>query len=409
MLLTGKHILVGISGGIAAYKIPSLIRLFRKVDAEVRVVTTTNALQFVTPVTLTTLSGNRVCTDLFADRNEASTEHISLTDWADVMLIAPATADVLSKMAYGICDDVLTTTFCAMRKPVIIAPAMNEKMLDNPAIARALEQLTLFPNVTVLPCAEGVLACGTSGRGRMIEIDSLFYVIQRSLCPHPLQDKHILVTAGPTQEDIDSVRYLSNRSSGKMGYALATACETLGATVTLVSGPSHCTLDPLSTIERITIRSAQEMYEAVVKHHQEQDVFILCAAVADYTPTHTSPQKIKKSDEEYTLSLTPTPDIAKWLGVHKTSNQTLIGFALESEEGELNALSKLHDKQLDYIVLNSLQTSACFESDDDLVTIYSVDDKKYELPLLPKELLAYKILEHTICCYDSIIPINTKI
>lgn len=396
MTLQGKHILLGISGGIAAYKIPYLIRLLRKDGVEVRVVTTTNALQFVTPITLSTLSGNLVCTDLFTERNDSSVEHISLTEWADIFLIAPATADVLSKMAYGICDDALTTTFCAMRKPVVIAPAMNEKMLDNPAIARALEQLTLFPNVMVLPCAEGVLACSTTGRGRMVEVESLYYTIKKVLSPRPLQGKQVLVTAGPTQEDIDPVRYLSNKSSGKMGYALATAYEMLGATVTLISGPSHCVIDPLSTIKLISVRSAQEMYENVAKYYQSQEIIILCAAVADYTPVETSTQKIKKSDDDYDLVLRPTQDIAQWVGEHKSSDQTLIGFALETEEGEVNALNKLQNKHLDYIVLNSLQDCPCFESDDNIVTIYSAEGSKQVLPSLPKELLAYKIIEHTL-------------
>ena len=262
MTLAGKHILVGISGGIAAYKIPELIRLLKKAGADVQVATTKHALEFVTSLTLQTLSGHKVYSDVFAAINEHSTEHISLPDWADLMIVAPATANVIGKMAHGIADDALTTTFAAMRKPVVIAPAMNTNMYESPATQEAIRMLSQWDNVTMLDAASGELACGTTGKGRMQEVDTLMAAIEYALTPKTLTNKHVLITAGPTQEAIDPVRYISNASTGKMGYALVRSCLCRGAKVTLVSGPTHLSLSAWQAfcpLHILPVTSSQEM------------------------------------------------------------------------------------------------------------------------------------------------------
>ncbi|MGM9837635.1 MAG: bifunctional phosphopantothenoylcysteine decarboxylase/phosphopantothenate--cysteine ligase CoaBC [Paludibacteraceae bacterium] len=398
MSIDGKHILVGISGGIAAYKIPELIRLLRKEGAEVKVTTTANALQFVTELTLQTLSGHKVYSDVFAAINEHSTEHISLPDWADVMLIAPATANVLGKMAHGIADDALTTTFCAMRKPVVFAPAMNSNMYQSPAVQEAIRTLAGWDNVLMLDCAEGALACGTTGKGRMQEIDVLAEAVHTALTPQSLSGKHVLLTAGPTQEQLDSVRYISNYSSGKMGYALARECLHRGAEVTLVSGPTCQKLlapfpDKLHLVE---VRSAEEMYCACTKAFPAADIAILCAAVADFKPGNTAAHKIKKQpgQSELQLNLTLTPDIAAALGRSKSTGQTIVGFALETDNEETNARHKMLSKGMDMIVLNSLQDAgAGFGCDTNKVTILKADGGHYISPLLPKQQIADIIIE----------------
>ncbi len=379
-MLRGRHILVGISGGIAAYKIPELIRLLRKAGAEVRVATTHHALEFVTELTLQTLSGYKVYSDVFAAINEHSTEHISLPDWADLMLIAPATANVLCKMAGGVADDALTTTFAAMRKPVVVAPAMNDKMYLSPATQAAMQRLSAWENILMLDCADGELACGTSGKGRMQEPEALVEAVEEALTPKTLLGKRVLITAGPTQERIDPVRYISNYSTGKMGYALAQACRRHGAEVVLVSGKTHIhtvldfpRFEQAPRLRRIDVGSAQEMYEACVAEFLQADLAILSAAVADFSPNSISPVKIKKRNDEDTLTLTlqKTPDIAATLGQQKSKGQRLVGFALETNDEEAHALHKLRSKGLDMIVLNSLRTpNACFGYDTNEVTVY---------------------------------------
>ena len=398
-----KHILIGISGGIAAYKIPELIRLLRKAGADVRITTTANALQFVTPLTLQTLSGYPVYSDVFAPANVHSTEHISLPDWADLMVVAPATANVLAKMANGIADDALTTTFCAMRKPVVIAPAMNDKMYANPATQRAIQTLAAWDNITMLDCAEGELACGTTGKGRMQEVSYIAEAIHSALTPKDLAGKRVLITAGPTQEPLDPVRFLSNYSTGKMGYALATECVRRGADVTLVSGPTTVPA-PLAPaylsagqgrLCMVPVRSAEEMYNACKAHFEHADIGILCAAVADFTPAEIAPQKIKKAPEqtEMKLHLTTTHDIAAALGANKRADQRLVGFALETHNEEQNALRKMQQKGLDMIVLNSLQDAgAGFGTDTNKVTIFHADGNCSSLPLMPKVEVAKAII-----------------
>lgn len=389
---------MGISGGIAAYKIPELIRLLKKAGADIQVVTTKNALKFVTPLTLQTVSGHKVYSDVFAAINEHSTEHISLPDWADLMIIAPATANVLCKIANGIADDALTTTFAAMRKPVVIAPAMNTNMYESPATQKAISELAKWENITMLDAASGELACGTTGKGRMQEIDVLVAAIDYALTPKTLSGKHILITAGPTQEAIDPVRYISNASTGKMGYALVRACLNRGAEVTLVSGPTHLSLKAWQAFCPLHIKnivSSAEMCEATVQAFLQVDAAILCAAVADFTPCNTADKKIKKQPGQTGMSieLTTTTDIAATLGKMK-GKQLLVGFALETHNELANAERKLQSKNLDMIVLNSLQDAgAGFGVDTNKVTFLYKDGTKKHLPLLSKQEVADAIID----------------
>ena len=391
---------MGISGGIAAYKIPELIRLLKKAGADVQVATTKNALEFVTSLTLQTVSGHKVYSDVFAAINEHSTEHISLPDWADLMLIAPATANLLCKMAHGIADDALTTTFAAMRKPVVIAPAMNTNMYESPATQHAIHQLAQWENITMLDAASGELACGTSGKGRMQEIDVLLAAAEYALTPKTLTGKHVLITAGPTHEAIDPVRYITNASTGKMGYALARACLKRGANVTLVTGPSQVSLQAWKEFTPLTIvpvQSAADMCQEAVRAFETADISILCAAVADFTPAYKAEQKIKKQPEQTSMSIdmTTTTDIAATLGKRKRADQQLIGFALETHDEMRNAQRKLQSKNLDMIVLNSLQDAgAGFGTDTNKVTFLYPNGTIKNLPLMSKEEVADEIISH---------------
>ena len=402
MSLAGKHILVGISGGIAAYKIPELIRLLKKAGAEVQVATTKHALEFVTCLTLQTVSGHKVYSDVFAAINEHSTEHISLPDWADLMVVAPATANVLCKMAHGIADDALTTTFAAMRKPVVIAPAMNTNMYNSPATQEAIRVLAQWDNITMLDAASGELACGTSGKGRMQEVDVIAATIEYALSPKPLQGKHVLITAGPTQEAIDPVRYITNASTGKMGYALARACIKKGASVTLVSGPTQQSMkawEAFAPVKVVDVVSSAEMCKATVEAFHEADIAILCAAVADFTPCTVATQKIKKQpgQTQMTIELKTTTDIAATLGTCKKTGQQLVGFALETHDELANAERKMQAKNLDMIVLNSLQDKgAGFGVDTNKVTLLYANGTKKDLPLLLKQEVADIIVDNII-------------
>jgi len=400
MSLHGRHILVGISGGIAAYKIPELIRMLIRQGAEVRVATTRNALQFVTPTTLQTLSGAPVYSDVFAAINAHATEHISLPEWADLMIVAPATANCLSKFAYGIADDALTTTFCSClaRRPILVAPAMNDKMWESPATRQALERLRGYENVSIVEPAEGPLACGTSGRGRMPEPEELLEQVISCFTPKTLLGRRVLLTAGPTVERLDPVRYLSNFSTGKMGYALARECLRRGADVTLVSGPTAETIVGHSDhLHIVSVGAAREMCEAAEAAFTDADLAILCAAVADYRPAEIAPEKIKKQPDSQalTLSLVENPDIAARLGERKRPGQILVGFALETEHEQQNAIQKMARKHLDYIVLNSLRTpGAGFATDTNCVTIFSASDgTKKDCPLAQKQTVAQQILD----------------
>ncbi len=403
-MLEGKHILVGISGGIAAYKIPDLIRRLRKEGAEVKVTTTKHALEFVTELTLQTLSGNKVYTDVFAAINEHSTEHISLPDWADAMIIAPATANVLGKMAHSIADDALTTTFSAMRKPVVIAPAMNDKMYANAATQASIATLAAWANITMLDCASGELACGTTGKGRMQETDAILEAVRYALTTKDMAGMDVLITAGPTQEHFDPVRYISNHSTGKMGTAIAHECLRRGAKVTYVCGPV-CSMPQMpilwtdqaetAQLTIVSVTSAKEMEEAVLSVSGKAHLIILCAAVADFTPLHYTDEKIKKAAGQTTqiLELKLTTDIAATLGEQKKEGQVIVGFALETTHEQSNAQHKLESKNLDYIVLNSLRDAgAGFGYDTNKVTIYGADGTKKDIPLLSKENVAREII-----------------
>ena len=406
MDLTGKHIVIGIGSGIAAYKIPELIRLLRKRGADVKVTTTKHALEFVTDLTLQTLSGHKVYSDVFAAINDHSTEHISLPDWADAMIVAPATHDVICKMAAGIADDALTTTLAAMRKPVVIAPAMNDKMYAGEALQAALMTLAARTNIDVLDCAEGFLACGTNGRGRMQEPEALLQAVEAALTPKDRLGQKVLITSGPTREAIDPVRFISNHSSGKMGIALAQALLRHGADVTLVMGPTaeqwtpaiyHPAMQSVGSLHRIDVTTAAEMYEAATGAWKDADLAILAAAVADMTPATVADHKMKKGQDKMdSLPLKETQDIARALGESKRANQTLVGFALETDNEQQNALKKLESKHLDYIVMNSLrEEGAGFGTDTNSVTIYSrknpVEGRR--LPLASKDQIAEQILE----------------
>ena len=401
-MLKGKHILVGISGGIAAYKIPELIRLLVKAGAEVRVATTKNALEFVTELTLQTVSGSRVYSDVFAAINEHSTEHISLPDWCDAMIVAPATANVIGKMAAGIADDALTTTICSCtaRKPIVVAPAMNDKMWESPATQHAIETIKSWNNVTVIEPACGPLACGTEGKGRMPEVEELQEALEYALAKKDLTGRHILITAGGTREAIDPVRFVSNYSTGKMGFALAQACARRGADVTLVCGAVSTTLvNPLGLIRQIDAISAQSMFETCQAEWPKADTAILCAAVADFTPAEQADEKIKKQpgQTEMSLRMVLTPDIARSLGESKKDGQRLIGFALETHDEKKNALLKLERKRMDALILNSLRDKgAGFGTDTNRVTILSADGNSVELPLQSKADIAEKIIEAVI-------------
>ena len=443
MALQGKHILVGISGGIAAYKIPELIRGLVKAGAEVRVATTRHALEFVTELTLQTVSGHPVYSDVFAAINAHATEHISLPEWCDAMIVAPATANVVAKMAAGIADDALTTTICSCvaRKPILIAPAMNDKMWENPATQHAVETIRSWQNVRVIEPAEAPLACGIVGKGRMPEAEELQEALEYALTPRTLAGQRILITAGGTQEPIDPVRFISNYSTGKMGVALAQVCARRGAEVTMVCGSMSVTpRNPFGAIHRIDALSAQEMYEACIAQWPRMNSAILCAAVADFTPCEKAENKIKKGDRslvigdrslvlgdrslvnggkpssaeatppvsredapgEWSLSLKETADIAKALGQSKRPDQKLIGFALETQHEIENALHKMERKNLDAIVLNSLRDKgAGFGVDTNRVTIIRADGNSLELPLLSKAEAANEIIRYSFLLEEA--------
>lgn len=390
-MLKGKKILLGISGGIAAYKTPELARLLMKQGADVKVVVTKNALQFVTAFTLETLTHHKVYVDMFEGPAEYHTEHISLAQWADCLLVAPATANVMAKMANGIADDALSTTNLACKCPVMVVPAMNENMWDHPATQHNVQVLT-SRGVEVLMPAEGELACGVTGKGRMPEPDVIVMKLVEMLTPKTLKGKKVLLTAGPTYERIDPVRFIGNFSTGKMGCALAEVCMRRGAEVTLVAGPMQQVTSV--AIRRIDVMSAAEMFEATIREFPQQDVAILSAAVADFTPEHMADVKIKREKDDLTFTLKPTHDIAATLGTMKQENQKLVGFALETNQEHENAERKLTKKNLDFIVLNSLNDKgAGFGYDTNKITILDKTGQ-CDFPLKSKQQVAEDIINH---------------
>ena len=390
-MLKGKTVLLGVSGGIAAYKIASLASMLKKAHADVHVLMTENAVNFITPITFESLTGNKCVVDTF-DRNfQFNIQHISLAKRADVALVAPATANVLAKMAHGLADDMLTTTILACQCPKILAPAMNTRMYENPITQDNLDLLAHY-GFTVIRPATGHLACGDTGAGKMPEPEELMdYILQAVQCKKDLAGKKVLVTAGPTQEPLDPVRYLTNHSSGKMGYAIAKAAARRGAEVTLVSGPTA--LPRPRFVEFVPVTTAAEMFEAVSARSREQDIFIKAAAVADYTPAQVSGEKLKKGDGELNLPLSRTRDILAWLGENRKPGQYLCGFSMETENVLENSRKKLAKKHADMIAVNSLRTDgAGFAGDTNVLTLIT-KDREEELPLLSKEEAAHRLLD----------------
>ena len=370
-MLNGKKIIIGITGGIAAYKTISLIRLFNKNGAEVKVVTAHNALQFVTKVSLESISKNKVYSDLFSSDNDFTTEHIALTDWGDVFIVAPATANIIGKFANAIADDAISTTLLAFDKKVYLAPAMNCKMWEHFSVKKNCDYL-IQNNIAIIEPTDGFLACGYEGKGRMAEPEEIFnFVLNDSFSnSQVLKNVNVLITAGPTHESIDPVRFIGNHSSGLMGYSLAEAFACKGANVTLISGPTHLKAKH-NNIKTIHVVSADEMNEACTKEFPKNSIAVMSAAVADYKPAKESSTKIKKGNaENITLQLTSTPDILLNLSKMKKKNQILAGFALETNNEIANAQEKLKKKKLDFIVLNSLNDKgAGFKTSTNKVSI----------------------------------------
>lgn len=389
------NVVIAISGGIAAYKIPFLIRLFKKAGHEVKVVVTKNALNFVTEATLQTLSDNLVYSDMFAG-NKDMTEHISLADWADYYIVAPATANIIGKYANAIADDCVSTTLLAFDKDVFLAPAMNTKMYANEGVQNNL-QILASRGVNIIRPNCGELACGANGDGRMAEPEEIFAFVNNHISnSKTLIGKTICVTAGPTYEQIDPVRFIGNNSSGKMGFAIAESLATKGASVKLIAGPTHLNTNSCN-IERIDVKSAEQMYNATVKEFEKADAAILSAAVADYTPKNVFSQKVKKADNVLNIELQPTKDILAQLGRMKTDKQTLVGFALETNDEENNAKQKLSKKNLDFIVLNSLNDkNACFGFDTNKVTIIDSNGKMIKTDLKSKSEIAEDVVSKLI-------------
>ena len=394
--MKGKKIVLGITGSIAAYKAAYLVRAFIKRGAEVQVVMTPSAKEFITPVTMSALTGKPVVSEFFAANDGTWHSHVDLGLWADAMVVAPASANTLGKMAHGVADNMLVTCYLSCKAPVFIAPAMDLDMFAHPSTQRNLELLRSYGNHIIEP-AEGELASHLQGKGRMEEPDRIVEIVASFFASEQrVQKKKIVITAGPTYEKIDPVRFIGNYSSGKMGFALAEVCAERGAEVELVAGPvSLKTIHP--SIRRTNVESAQEMYDAVVRLFPDADAAIMCAAVADYRPQERAEKKIKRNTDDMTLTLVPNPDIAAALGKIKRPGQLLVGFALETDNEEQNALSKMQRKNLDFIVLNSLQEpGAGFRCDTNRITILSRDGEKQSFGLKSKKEVAADIVDTLI-------------
>lgn len=389
-MLHGKKIIVGVSGSIAAYKSAILIRLFIKAGATVKVIMTDAATAFISPLTLSTLSKNKVHINLM--ENDSWDNHVELGLWADLMIIAPASANTIAKMANGQCDNLLLATYLSAKCPIYFAPAMDLDMWEHPSTKRNIELLKSYRNIEI-PSEFGELASGLVGVGRMAEPEHILQFINNELSrTQNLKGKKILITAGPTYEPIDPVRFIGNRSTGKMGIAIAEAAAKKGAKVTLVIGPTHLKTNH-PNIETISVQTAKEMLDKVLLRKNEANIIILSAAVADYTPKTVSTQKIKKKTEEFALDLIKTADIAATVGAEKHDNQIIIGFALETENETTNAFDKLKRKNMDYIVLNSLNDAgAGFSHDTNKISIYNTEGLYRQYDLLPKSEVAEKIL-----------------
>lgn len=393
-MLKGKTVLLGVSGGIAAYKAAALASALIKQHAAVEVVMTKNATEFVTPLTFEQLTGRRVMVDTF-DRNFShQVEHIALAERTDLVIVAPATANVCAKFAHGLADDMLTTTVLACRCPKLIAPAMNTNMYENPVTQDNLKLLEHY-GWEIIPPASGRLACGAVGKGKLPEPEVLLDYVMRFLAmPHDLEGKRVLVTAGPTQEALDPVRYLTNHSSGKMGCAIAKMAMLRGADVTLVCGPLSVT--PPAFVKTVNVVSAQDMFDAVTSLAPKSDLIFKAAAVADYTPAEYNDQKMKKSDNDLSIPLKRTQDILKYLGEHRTDGQVICGFSMETQNMIENSKRKLQSKNIDMICANNLKTEgAGFGVDTNVITVITESEVK-ELPLQSKESAANAILDESL-------------
>lgn len=390
-MLEGKTVLLGVTGSIAAYKIAYLASALKKQQADVHVLMTRNATNFINPITFETLTGNKCLVDTF-DRNfQFQVEHVSIAKKADVVMIAPASANVIGKLAHGIADDMLTTTIMACRCKKFISPAMNTNMFENPIVQDNLKILEHYGYEVIDP-AVGYLACGDTGAGKMPEPETLLnYILRECACEKDMKGLKVLVTAGPTQEAIDPVRYITNHSSGKMGYAIAKMAMLRGADVTLVSGRTALTPPPFVRV--VPVVTARDMYEAVTSVSQEQDIIIKAAAVADYRPASVSNEKIKKKDDDMSIALERTDDILKYLGEHKPDGQFLCGFSMETENMIGNSRVKLIRKNLDMVAANNVKMAgAGFQGDTNVLTLIT-QDEEVSLPLMSKEDAAGKILD----------------
>ena len=390
-MLEGKTVLLGVTGSIAAYKIAYLASALKKQQADVHVLMTRNATNFINPITFETLTGNKCLVDTF-DRNfQLQVEHVSIAKKADVVMIAPASANVIGKLAHGIADDMLTTTIMACRCKKFISPAMNTNMFENPIVQDNLKTLEHYGYEVIDP-AVGYLACGDTGAGKMPEPETLLnYILRECACEKDMKGLKVLVTAGPTQEAIDPVRYITNHSSGKMGYAIAKMAMLRGADVTLVSG--RTALAPPPFVKVVPVVTARDMYEAVTSVGQEQDIIIKAAAVADYRPASVSDEKIKKKDDDMSIALERTDDILKYLGEHKPDGQFLCGFSMETENMIGNSRVKLTRKNLDMVAANNVKMAgAGFQGDTNVLTLIT-QDEEVSLPLMSKEDAAGKILD----------------
>ncbi len=399
-MLTGKHIVLGITGSIAAYKACLIIRNLVKQGAEVQVVITPAGKEFITPTTLSALTHKPVVSEFFDRRDGSWHSHVDLGLWADAMLIAPCTASTLGKMACGIADNMLITTFLSMKAPVFVAPAMDLDMYAHPSTQRNMSLLSDM-GVHFIEPASGFLASGLEGKGRMEEPDVITEILDNFFTPQDLQNRKILITAGPTHEKIDPVRFIGNYSSGKMGFAIAEECARRGACVTLVAGPVSLQTRH-SRIRRVDVDTAQQMYDTATTAFTDHDAAILCAAVADFRPAEIATTKIKREQKDsspagMTLHLVPNPDIAAALGKMKTARQRLIGFALETDHEAEHATDKLRRKRLDAIVLNSLRNDGtCFQSDNNQVSIFTADGQRTDFPMKTKADVATDIVNHLV-------------
>ena len=398
-MLKGKTVLLGVTGGIAAYKAAYLTSALVKLHASVEVVMTRNATEFIAPLTFEQLTGNKVMVDTF-DRNFVhQVEHIALADRTDLVMIAPATANVCAKLAHGLADDMLTTTVLACTCPKLIAPAMNTHMYENPVTQDNLDILRRYGWEVIAP-ASGRLACGAVGAGKLPEPqDLLQYILREIAFPHDLKGKRVLVTAGPTQESLDPVRYLTNHSTGKMGYAIARRAMERGADVTLISGPTD--LDRVPFVETVDVVSAQDMFKAVSARAEESDLIFKAAAVADYTPCDYSGDKIKKKEGDLSIPLKRTTDILAWLGEHRRPGQVICGFSMETRDMVANSQAKLEKKKVDMICANNLKVSgAGFGVDTNILTVITRQGAE-ELPLMGKEDAAGQVLDRAMALLDK--------